>query len=266
MTRTIAIVVAVLTVVGIVGAGAAFVVRKHDQDVAAARQARIAAAQAAAQARATEEYRRLADIQSRSDSALNELNELESEYDSQYNEGAKASQKRHDLVDSQPYDVADGLGYITQEKSDVESLQSVTAQKAESARSAAAAFAEAYGDSSTSAIINDVSVAAESEATGLSDWERAAQAIFDSFSARANGRYYYENEDIGGLYRSSDDEAARSRERWATVNARLETLRNRLDRDVREARSKSGGDSDAGLRRSPSPPAFAIPTPPAISI
>ena len=256
MNRTIAVVVALLVVIGLAGGGAAYTVHKRQVDAADADRARVAAAQAAASAR----YRRLSDLQSRASVALNRFSELETTYAEKYSEGSAASHKRHDLVASQPYDIAGGLALINQEKAAVESLQSVTPQKADAARAAAGVFTDAYGDAATAAIISDISVASEAEGAGLSDWWHATREITDWFSARANGRYYGSTGDVGGLYKSSDDEAARSRQRWATVDDRFATLRGRLDHDLSDARSQSGEAVANGLHLSTPPPLqFGLP-------
>jgi len=129
-TRAIAIAIAILFCIGVIGVGAAFQARKHQADVAAeAQRARVMAEQGAARA----SYRRLNDILSRANGALDRLNELRTTYDGKYSEAADASQKRHDLFEAQPYDVAGGLTLIEREKSAVEALQPMTGEKADAA-------------------------------------------------------------------------------------------------------------------------------------
>lgn len=257
MNRTIVVIVVLLVITGLAAGGAAYMVHQRQVDAAEAARARVAAAQAEAAAK----YRRLSDLQSRANTALTHLSELQSAYDEKYNEASTASHKRHDVLESQPYDIADGLALITQEKSAVESLQSLTPEKAEAARAAANVFTDAYGDAATSAIISDVSVASEAEGAGLSDWWHATRDLADWFSARANGQFYGSTGDVGGLYKSSDDEAARSRQRWATVGDRFATLRSRLDRDVSDAKSRSGDAVDADVSLStPAAPQFTLPS------
>jgi hypothetical protein len=257
MNRIVAVVVVLLVVIGLVGSGAAYIVHKQHADAVEADRVRVAAAKAEASAK----YRRLSDLQSRASAALDHFSELQTAYDEKYTEGGAASHKRHDLVDSQPYDIADGLALINQEKAAVESLQSLTPQKADAARAAARVFTDAYGDAATSTIISDISVASEAEGAGLSDWWHATRELVDWFSARANGRYYGSTGNVGELYKSSDDEAARSRERWATVTDRFATLRNRLDRGVSEAQSRSGDTVAASVSLpTPAAPRFTLPS------
>ncbi|MDB5093115.1 MAG: hypothetical protein JWO85_1216 [Candidatus Eremiobacteraeota bacterium] len=237
------IIAALLVLVGVLAGGATFLERRHEAEVAEqahkAQEARLAQERAAA----ADRYLRLSSIQSRASSALDHLSELQTTYDSKYSDAANAGQKRHNLVDASPYDVAGALALVRAERTAVETALPMTAEKADAARSAASAFAEAYGESSTSALMNDVSVAAEEEAAALSGWLRGASAINDLLSARANGRYYYQSsDDLAGLYRSADEGAARSRQRWSTVNNRLATLRSRLNREVSAATRGSGSD------------------------
>jgi len=62
------------------------------------------------------------------------------------------------------------------------------------------------------------------------------------------------------MYKSSGDEAARSRQRWATVESRFDTLRNRLDHDINDANKRSGASSVYSKGSSVSTP-LAISTP-----
>ena len=236
MSRPLWIVLAVLIVVGLGAGSTAYVLHKRASDAAAAQEAK----RAAARAQAYEKYQRLSAIQSRADAALKELGQLESDYDAKYNDAATASQRRHDLAQSAPYDVSGGLAYITQEKAGVEPLEDMTSAKAKAARGAAAAFADAYGDSATSGLLSDITAAAEFESEGISDWSRAASALYDAFSARANGRFSIVSDDVAGLYKSSDDAAARSRELWDSAHDRLLQLRTRLERDVSSTYAASG--------------------------
>jgi len=236
----------VLLVALALGGGGIYLFREHQNALALqAERAKVAAERAAA----AESYRRLSGILTRVNDSLDKVETLQSTYFDLIQEATGASHKRHDLFQYNPGDVADALTLTLLEKHAVETMQPMTGQKADAARAIASALAEAYGETSTAAVVADITAASEAESEGLSDWWHAASDLADQYSAYANGRYSGQTTDAGNLYTSSDDQAARSQQLWYSISNRLVSLKKRLVNDVTTADAERG--SDEGSSQAP---------------
>jgi hypothetical protein len=234
----------------------AFLVKRHQHDVAAeAERARIAALRSAAVA----EYKELRALDSRFQSAFVTFSESKDAYDGVLTEAGQASRRRHDLFNENPSDAVDLLGYASTEVSAVEQLQKLSEAKADAARAVAASLGEHYGEAVTSSLLKDISNASEPEGKGLVDWWRGAHDVADSLTARINGRWYLQDTgDVSALYRASDEQMAASRSRWDTITSQMLELEGRLKADMAKIKTKSGA-TDAVLGDTNGGPSLAAP-------